>query len=67
MCILLTRLMWLVGALMWLVGILDVACGTFEVSFHRLFFAKKIFAICVSVCLVVSECWLLVGAGLYLE
>ncbi len=60
----------------------DVACRHFrcgerhfEVSFHRLlfffffffFFAKKIFAICVSVCLVVSECWLLVGAGLYLE
>ncbi len=37
-------------------------CGVrhFEVSFHRLlffffFFAKKIFATCVSVCLVVSE------------
>ncbi len=29
-CIMLTRLMWLVGTLMWLVGILDVACGTLK-------------------------------------
>ncbi len=70
-CIVLNGLMLEVGTVMWLFGLFDVVCSTLKLAFIAFFFffflLGRDFPPCRWWVFVVSERWLLVGAGLYLE